>query len=445
MLHAAAFAILAFVSAVGGTAAHAQTSICNSGTVVVYLAYALDANFLTVNGWHELKPGACEEQSFGYWLAVRQVDREGRLGIANYAPGFALRPVFFDNKGRAFCVNPFKGFNNALENVTTCGPGQERVLFGTYARSVQRGLFPATWSIATRPDAPIAVFGSGTRKQLDEAAQKPRLDPGDQLVLDVVGRGVSALLENTLPKIDLDKYKKIPSGPVPWSEVEDGARKRAKNQDCLPLYKSFYHCDTRQALEADQFTYGLCDAGNTEQLKTELHAYAKRGKEPGAITPIIRSDEKVVTWDFGKVPPTFHPPLADAQATAGDKAIGIHMVKDGDGLLTSINLFQFKRHEWPTPSLPPMPIERERLISEDKTAIKGALILECIYYRPADQRTGHRFYWYRQAPVGADPTRLKARVSNHPFLEFGAARDACPLNLDDAHTGRLTSFFRRST
>jgi hypothetical protein len=98
---------------------------------------------------------------------------------------------------------------------------------------------------------------------------------------------------------------------------------------------------------------------------------------------------------------------------------------------------KFKRDEWGLRDFPPLPPEKRKLISEDQRSIQDGFILECIFYQPSTQKHGHRYYWYRQVPAAAEPTRLKGRVSDHPLLEFGEARESCPIKLDDATSGRL--------
>lgn len=446
-----------FAAAVGALSAHAQTKICNGGNVPVHVALAYDARFTVVVGWFELKPGACEQRTGGYWVAVRQTDKQGRLGIADYRPDFGQRPVFYGNMGRGFCVHPTQGFSNSQQNVETCAAGQEKVQFTAYANDKGGGLLTPSWSIPTKPDAPVSVFGSGSGL-LDPRKQGPQLDPGDKLAFDIITSAAGALLKGTLPNINFDKYNTKPSGPAPWSQIEADARSRAKTPECLALHKSFHHCNNRFPLDDDGYRhvpcdtrlhlYRLCQDGKSEQLKSELATYSQREKEPQKITPIVRQTDKAVTWEFGKVPPNFHPKLSEAEASSGGKRIKMYTGRDpssnDDHVLVMIHLFKFKRDEWDVGAYPPMPQPRRNIISEDRTAVEGSLILECDYLNPATQRRGIRYYWYKQKPAAADPGRLKERLSDHPLLEFGGPREDCPIKFDPASAGWVRSLHFRS-
>ena len=133
-------------------AALADTRICNTGNVEIYVAQVLQADGLDdARGWHPLAPGKCIMESYGYWAAIGQKDRKGRFGIADYPIGFQA-PIFYSSN-RYFCVRSdtfhYRG------SYQTCPDGFKKILFGIEAAK-RDDLLPYTLNIRSNADADIA-------------------------------------------------------------------------------------------------------------------------------------------------------------------------------------------------------------------------------------------------------------------------------------------------
>lgn len=166
---------------------------------------------------------------------------------------------------------------------------------------------------------------------------------------------------------------------------------------------------------------------------------AFRGVNAGAPAiagpePTVREQGMIITYDYGRVPRDFHPPIPELPP---GKHVQLRMEKQTAGALVSVSLGFGDPTDLAGDREAYQRIYRDRqsgrstreydLYMEDVRALASHRLITCRYRQAAGFQV--RRYWFRTRPAAADPARLRARIADHPMLGLPAEpRERCPLD-----------------